>query len=152
VPRSLLVPASYVFLLREGTGGPEVLLHLRRGTGYLDGHWASLAGHIEDGETAADAAVREVREEADVELDPADLEPLTTVHRVTPGAGQVEQRVDFFWTARRWRGEPRVAEPAKNAGLGWFALDELPDPVQPQEAQVLARLRSGAPVPAILLA
>ncbi|SDX79406.1 ADP-ribose pyrophosphatase YjhB, NUDIX family [Modestobacter sp. DSM 44400] len=150
--RSLLVPASYVFLLRDGAAGPEVLLHLRRATGYLDGHWASLAGHVEDGETAVAAAVREVREEAGVDVDPADLVPLTTVHRTTPGGGQRDQRVDFFFTARRWRGEPRVAEPAKNAGLAWFPLTDLPQPVQPQEAQVLAELRSGARVPALLIA
>ena len=153
MPRSLLIPSSYVFLVREGaTGGTEVLLHLRQGTGYMDGHWASLAGHVEAEETAVAAAVREVREEAGLELDPADLEPLTAVHRVTPGAGQVEQRVDFFFAVRRWSGDPRVAEPAKNAGLEWFPLDALPDPVQPQEAQVLALLAAGTPLPAILLA
>jgi 8-oxo-dGTP diphosphatase len=151
VPRSLLVPASYVFLLRTGAAGTEVLLHLRQGTGYMDGRWASLAGHVEDGETAVDAAVREAREEAGIHLDPADLAPLTTVHRITPGAGQVEQRVDFFWTAHRWSGEPRVAEPAKNAGFGWFPLAALPASMPPQEAQVLAALASGSPVPAILI-
>jgi 8-oxo-dGTP diphosphatase len=158
VPRSLLIPSSYVFLLRDGAstggadGGTEVLLHLRAGTGYMDGHWASLAGHVEAEETCVAAAVREVREESGVELDPADLQPLTAVHRVTPGAGQIEQRVDFFFAARRWSGEPRVAEPGKNAGLGWFPLTALPDPVQPQEAQVLAFLAAGTPLPAVLLA
>ena len=33
-----LVFAAYVILLREGGRGPEVLLQLRRGTGYMDGH------------------------------------------------------------------------------------------------------------------
>jgi len=150
--RSFLIPSSYVFLLRPGPSGPEVLLHLRQGTGYMDGHWASLAGHVEAEETAVAAAVREVREEADVEIDPADLQPLTAVHRVTPGGGQIEQRVDFFFTAHRWSGEPRVAEPGKNAGLGWFPLTALPGPVQPQEAQVLTLLAAGDPLPAVLLA
>ncbi|GAB4081693.1 hypothetical protein GCM10028783_26420 [Modestobacter muralis] len=153
VPRSLLIPSSYVFLLRDGAdGGTEVLLHLRQGTGYMDGHWASLAGHVEAEETAFAAAVREVREEAGIEVDPADLQPLTAVHRVTPGAGQIEQRVDFFFAVRRWSGEPRVAEPGKNAGLGWFPLTALPSPVQPQEAQVLTFLAAGDPLPAVLLA
>jgi len=151
VPRSLLVPASYVFLLREGAAGAEVLLHLRQGTGYLDGHWACLAGHVEDGETAVQAAVREVHEEAGVVLEPGDLTPLTTVHRITPGAGQVEQRVDFFFTARAWLGDPQVTEPAKNAGLRWCPLTDLPSPVPPHEALVLRLLGSGAPVPPILV-
>ena len=146
----LLVPAAYVLLLREGPAGTEVLLHLRQGTGYLDGHWASLAGHVEAGETAVAAAVREAHEEAGIDVDPADLVPVTTVHRITPGAGQVEQRVDFFFTARTWRGEPSVTEPAKNAGFRWCPLARLPEPMPPHEAEVARLLGSGAPVPAIL--
>ena len=36
--RFVVVPAAYVFLLRQGDAGPEVLLQLRRGTGYMEGH------------------------------------------------------------------------------------------------------------------
>jgi 8-oxo-dGTP diphosphatase len=129
-----------------------VLLHLRQDTGYLDGHWATLAGHVEEGETARAAAAREALEEAGVRIDEADLEPLTTLHRITPGAGQVEQRVDFFWTAHRWTGTPRITEPGKNAAMDWFPLTALPDPVVPHERTVLTGLSAAAPLPAILLA
>ena len=62
--RFALVPASYVYLLREGDAGTEVLLQLRQGTPYMDGHWAAAAaGHVERGETAYDAARREAVEE-----------------------------------------------------------------------------------------
>ncbi|MET0977876.1 MAG: NUDIX domain-containing protein, partial [Paeniglutamicibacter terrestris] len=51
-----LVPASYVVFLR----GDQVLLQLRQNTGFLDGHWAcAAAGHVEAGESASAAAVRE---------------------------------------------------------------------------------------------
>ena len=62
-----MVPASYVFLLRESTDGTgtEVLLQLRQGTGYMDGHWAAAAaGHIEQGESVFEAAAREAAEGA----------------------------------------------------------------------------------------
>ena len=43
-----MVPASYVYLLREVDGATEVLLQLRQGTPYMDGHWAAAAaGHVE---------------------------------------------------------------------------------------------------------
>ncbi|MPQ96652.1 NUDIX domain-containing protein [Modestobacter sp. I12A-02628] len=150
--RAALVPASYVFLWRGTGAGSEVLLHLRQHTGYMDGHWASLAGHVEVGESARAAAVREVWEEAAVRLRAEDLEPLTAVQRVTADGDPVEQRIDFFWRARRWDGAPVVAEPAKNGGLGWFRLDQLPDPVQPQELRVLELLRAGGPLPPFISA
>jgi 8-oxo-dGTP diphosphatase len=60
--RFRVVPAAYVFLLRAGPDGEEVLLQRRQNTGYMDGHWAAAAaGHVERGETAYDAANREAR-------------------------------------------------------------------------------------------
>ena len=139
--RFVVVPAAYVFLLRDGLGGTEVLLQLRRNTGYMDGHWAAAAaGHVERGETAYDAAHREAAEEIAV----ADLalEFVTSMHR-TRGGEPIDERVDFFFTARSWTGEPAVVEPEKCADLGWFPLSALPDPVVPHELQVLTGLGAG---------
>jgi len=141
--RFVVVPASYVLLLREGAAGTEVLLQLRQRTGYMDGHWAAAAaGHVERGETAYDAARREALEEIDVrELA---LEFVTSMHR-TRHADPIDERIDFFFTARSWVGEPRIVEPAKCAELRWCALDALPDPVVPHERMVLDGLRAGLP-------
>ncbi len=162
--RVRLVAAAYVLLLREvpdAAGRPEeaeVLLHLRRGTGYRDGHWALVAGHVDPGESVLQAALREVREEVGVTVRPADLMPLTLVHRTLPGGGPREQRADVFFAASRWRGEPAVQEPAKNAGLRWWPLRAvvagLPEPCVPHELRVLQLVaangwRPGA-VPAVL--
>jgi 8-oxo-dGTP diphosphatase len=145
--RFALVPASYVFLLRDGGGdgggGTEVLLQLRQNTGYLDDHWAAAAaGHVERGETAYDAAHREALEEIDVS--DLDLEFVTAMQR-TGGGESVDERIDFFFTSRAWSGEPRIVEPEKCAALRWYALDDLPDPVAPHERSVLEALRDGTP-------
>jgi len=143
--RFVVVPASYVLLLREGAAGTEVLLQLRQNTGYMDGHWAAAAaGHVERGETAYDAARREALEEIDVR-DLA-LEFVTSMHR-TRHADPIDERIDFFFTARSWTGEPRIVEPAKCAELRWCPLDALPEPVVPHERMVLDGLR-GAGLPA----
>jgi 8-oxo-dGTP diphosphatase len=141
-----VVPTAYVILRRGG----RVLLQLRANTGYRDGFWAiGAAGHVEAGESVLAAAAREAREELDVGVDPADLLPLCAMHR-THGTGRaVDERVDFFFTCARWAGEPRRVEEHKSAGLRWFALDALPEPVVPHELAVLERLRAGA-VPPIL--
>jgi 8-oxo-dGTP pyrophosphatase MutT (NUDIX family) len=139
-----LVPASYVLLRRTEGGAEQVLLQLRRGTGYMDEHWAvSAAGHVEAGEDAVAAAVREAGEELGVVLDRADLVPLCAVHRTagTPEPG--DERVDFFFECRRWRGDPRRREVDKAAELRWFDLAALPDPVVPHELRVVEGLRRG---------
>ena len=145
IDRFVVVPAAYVFLLREQGAGPEVLLQLRRGTGYMDEHWAAAAaGHVERGETAYDAARREAREEIDV--DDLALEFVTSMQR-TRGGEPIDERIDFFFTARSWTGKPRVVEPAKCAELRWCALDTLPDPVVPHELAVLRAIASGTAQP-----
>ncbi|MFJ9315050.1 NUDIX domain-containing protein [Pimelobacter simplex] len=141
--RFVVVPASYVFLLREGAAGAdtEVLLQLRQHTGYMDGHWAAAAaGHVERGETAEAAARREALEEVGV----TDLAlTFATAMQRTAHDLPIDERIDFFFTARSWSGEPRIVEPAKCADLRWFPLSALPDPVVPHEAVVLAGLRRG---------
>ncbi|HEY0948576.1 NUDIX hydrolase [Nocardioides sp.] len=141
VDRFVVVPAAYVFLLRDGVGGPEVLLQLRTNTGYMDDHWAAAAaGHVEKGETAYDAARREALEE--IGVTDLDLTFVTAMQR-TRGGEPIDERIDFFFTARSWVGEPRILETAKAAELRWYPLDALPDPVVPHELAVLEGVRTG---------
>jgi ADP-ribose pyrophosphatase YjhB (NUDIX family) len=144
--RFRVVPAAYVVLRR----GDEVLLMLRANTGYMDGFWAVPAGHVERGESALEAAVREVREEVGVEIDPADLVPVTAMHRTGGNGDPIDERVDFFFTASKWSGEPRLMEPEKADALEWFALDKLPEPRVPHEARVLREMQSGG-LPAVIV-
>ena len=141
IGRFVVVPAAYVFLLREGADGDEVLLQLRQNTGYMDDHWAAAAaGHVEKGETAYDAARRESLEE--IAVTDLDLAFVTAMQR-TRGGEPIDERIDFFFTARSWSGEPRIVETEKAAELRWCALDALPDPVVPHERAVLEGLRAG---------
>jgi 8-oxo-dGTP pyrophosphatase MutT (NUDIX family) len=134
------VPAAYV-LLRKGN---EVLLQLRSGTGYMDDHWAcAAAGHVEKYETVFAAACRETAEELGVAIDAADLRPLTAMHRTQADHDPIDERVDFFFECHSWQGDPRLVEPTKAAGLDWFTLDALPDPVVPHERYVLDSVRNG---------
>jgi 8-oxo-dGTP diphosphatase len=136
----VVVPASYVYLLRDGDGerATEVLLQLRRGTTYMDGHWAAAAaGHVERGETAYAAAQREATEE--LGITGVDLTFEFTMQR-TRGGEPIDERVDFFFTARAWTGEPRIVEPDKAGELRWCPLSDLPHPMVPHEAYALSQL------------
>ena len=105
--RYSLIPASYVYLLRDGA----VLLQLRQNTGYMDGYWAAgAAGHVEAGETAVDAAVRELREELGLSVQREDLVPSSVMHRtdhplrglVTPE--QVAEAIAYLASAQMVTG------------------------------------------------
>ena len=138
--RFRVVPAAYVLFRRAN----EVLLQLRIGTGFMDGHWATAAaGHVEAGESVFDAAVREAAEEVGLAVAPADLVAATVMHRTRRTGDPIDERVDFFFECRRWAGVPRIVEPAKAADLAWFALDALPDPVVPHERYVFEHLVAG---------
>lgn len=66
--------AASAAVFRDGS-----VLLVQRGKGALVGLWSLPGGHIEPGETAKAAAVREVREETGVE---AELEGLVDIHDV----------------------------------------------------------------------
>ncbi len=146
-----VVPAAYIFFLRESPSAPgqrEVLLQLRQNTGYMDGHWAAAAaGHVERGESVFEAASREASEELGVAE--VVLTPLCAMHRTGNTGDPIDERVDYFFSSSQWSGEPRIIEPHKCADLRWFGLDDLPDPVVAHELEVLEGVRKGH-VPAIV--
>jgi 8-oxo-dGTP pyrophosphatase MutT (NUDIX family) len=89
-------PAASVMVLREGDGGPEVLLVQRNPDArFMGGAWVFPGGavHGEDAGPAA-AAVRELAEEAGVTVeDPSSLVPFS--RWITPA--EVEIRFDTFF-------------------------------------------------------
>ncbi len=148
IDRFVVVPASYVFFVREEDSRQQVLLQLRQGTGYMDDHWAAAAaGHVEQGESVFEAAAREAAEELGV----TDLEltPLCAMHRTGRTGDPIDERVDYFLLATSWSGEPRIIETDKCADLRWFGLHDLPTPVVPHELQVLEGFRDGALAPIV---
>ena len=93
--RFMLVATAHLFLMRD----EEVLLLRRFNTGYADGQYSVVAGHLDGGETVKAAAVREAREEVGVEIAPADLHIVGVMHRKSD-----DERIDFFLTASAWSG------------------------------------------------
>lgn len=146
VDRFQVVPAAYVILRR----GSEVLLQLRRNTGYLDGYWATAAaGHVERDESVFEAAIREAREELGIDIAAADLLPLCAMHRTHGNQRPIDERVDWFFACLAWSGEPRLVELDKAADLRWFALDSLPANVVPHERLIFDALTTGGPAPIV---
>jgi len=109
------------YLLRERAGTTEVLLG-RKKHGLGMGNFVGLGGKLEPGESAVDAAVREVFEESGVVVAASDLEPrgLLTYHFPHREAWSQESNV---FVCRTWAGEPTGSD---ELDPEWFPLDVVP--------------------------
>jgi 8-oxo-dGTP pyrophosphatase MutT (NUDIX family) len=127
--------AVHLFLIRDD----KVLLLQRANTGYEDGKYSVIAGHLDGDETIKAAMQREAREEAGIEIAADELAVVGVMHRREP----FEEYVDFFLVARHWQGEIRNREPHKCTDLSWFALEQLPPNVIPYVRQALTNYQHG---------
>ncbi|MDD1478096.1 8-oxo-dGTP diphosphatase [Arthrobacter sp. H16F315] len=115
-------PVTLCFLLREPeAGSTEVLLGLKL-TGFGAGKIVGIGGHVEAGESDAQAVVREVREETGLMVHQEDLADAGNVEFIFPARPEWNMYCRLF-TTRRWEGEP--AESTEIAPE-WFAVDALP--------------------------
>lgn len=118
-------------------------MSLRSGTGYRDGFWSFPAGHLENGESLHQAMVREAKEELDMSITASSLTLAHSMWRATPEAQG--GRLDFFFTASAWTGEPRNAESAKCGGVAWWPVVRLPSPLIPEVALAIECIEKGIP-------
>ncbi|MBM6774225.1 NUDIX hydrolase [Olsenella profusa] len=120
-------------------GAGRVLLGRRADTG----EWALVYGINEPGEEPAATVVREVREETGVDVVPTDLVRVKAARELTVYAnGDQTQYLDLMFTCRLAEGgcsEPRVADD-ESLAVGWFSLDELPEPLAASTRERFAAL------------
>ncbi|VXB10291.1 NUDIX domain protein [Arthrobacter sp. 9AX] len=109
------------FLLRESPEGAEVLLGMKR-TGFGKGKIVGIGGHVEPGESDAQAVLREVLEETGVSVHTEDLTDAGVVQFVFPARPEWNMRTRLF-TARTWQGEPAESDEILPE---WFRVDTLP--------------------------
>lgn len=121
--RPTVIPAVHLFFVKDD----QVLLCRRFQTGYEDGNYSVPAGHIEVGETALQAGIREAKEEVGVDIDPTGIRFIHIMNRKKPN--EEKERVDFFFEVTKWEGEIANAEPTKCDDVRWFSKDKLPDNV-----------------------
>ncbi|MFZ5828354.1 MAG: NUDIX hydrolase [Bacillota bacterium] len=126
--------AVHLFLVRDG----QVLLLRRYNTGYEDGNYSVIAGHLDGGEQTWSAMLREAREEAGIEIPREALQPVGVMHRRAN-----DERIDFFFAASDWSGEIVNREPEKCDELAFHPLNSLPPNVIPYVRRALENYRAG---------
>ena len=134
--RFKIIPEVHLILERDN----QLLLLRRYNTGYEDGNYSLVAGHVDGGETFAAAMVREAWEEAGLELVGSQLELMHTMHRLSD-----TERLSLFFRAVEWQGEPRNVEPHKCDDLSWFNRHTLPENMVPYIRAALGYFEQGKP-------
>ena len=134
--RFRLVPEVYLLLMDER----GILLSRRYRTGYEDGNYSVVAGHVDGDEPARAAMVREAREEAGIAIEPAALVLRHVMHRRSD-----RESVGFFFSCRAWAGEPVNREPHKCDDLRWFPTAALPANTVPYVRRAIACALAGHP-------
>ncbi len=119
---------AYLILKKDD----EILLNLRKNTGYCDGFWSLIAGHVEDGESATAAIIREAEEEIGIYIREENLQVVHVMHRQTN-----RYNIDIFFKCRAWEGELRNQEPEKCEALSFFSVTKLPENIIDYNIDVL---------------
>lgn len=114
------IVAAFLVLKKED----QVLLLKRQNTGYGDGKYGLVSGHVENGESFHQAIVREAKEEAGIIINPKDILQTHVQHRKS--LEDRSERVDVYFLVEKWQGEIANTEPHKCAELSWFSLDSFP--------------------------
>ncbi len=133
-----IIPAVYLLLFR----GTEVLLAKRTNTGYEDGNYGVIAGHVDGNETLRVATAREADEEAGLRIAPDDVRLALVMHRLATSSDPPE-RMDFFMRVDNLPGEPVNKEPHKCSELTWFDLSNLPSNTIPYIKYALEQIAAG---------
>ena len=110
-----------LLLRTRDDGVPEVLLGYKK-TGLGTGKIVGLGGRVEPGESAAEAAAREVKEESGIRVAPGGLTKAAHVTFLFPVRPTWDMDVEIF-TCDDWAGE--AAESAE-IRPEWFPVAALP--------------------------
>ncbi len=98
-----LTPQTLCYVFRDRPDrSREVLLDLKL-SGFGKGTVMGLGGHVDPGESDAAAAIREVREESGIVIDPASVSHRATITYLFPSKPSLDARVAVYF-GQRWTG------------------------------------------------
>lgn len=133
--RTQIFQAVFVMIINDKD---QIAMIRRANTGYMDGMYTLPSGHIDEGEPATKAVIREAKEEVGASIAPKDLRFAYVFHR---DSGD-RIYVDFYFTANKWKGNLANIEKNKADKFGWFDLDKIPDNTIPYIKKAISHIRS----------
>ena len=135
--QSMIVADLLLKRINETNGKEEILLALRKNTGYNDGEYELPGGHVDAGEDVMNAMIREAKEELNIELERESLKIEHILHHYKGN------RLKFVISADRYCGELKIGEPDKCEKLEWFNIEQLPENMDKKAKKVLKEIKNG---------
>lgn len=126
-----------VRLIIEQQGNGLFLLQTKQN----GGKYAHIGGNVERREFAREALVREAKEEANITIDPNDLQLVHVLHRHKLKTD--ETSIVLYFKAVRVFGEPTSREPKKFLNTAWLPMYNLPDNISKTTTHVLRAIERG---------
>ena len=121
----------------EKNGDTEILLALRKNTGYRDGQYELPGGHVDAGEDLLQAMVREAKEELLIDIREENLKIVHILHHYNG------DRINFILTTDKYEGIPAIGENDKCEKIEWFDINNLPANMIPKIKRAIEEIRSG---------
>ena len=113
----------------------EVLLQKRCNTGYMDGMYAIVAGHLEDNESLLSGVIREVKEEINLDLLEEDVSFVCIIR-----SGNNPSYINSYFKCSKYNGIVKNKEVDKCSSLKWFNINNLPDNIIPNDKRAIKNM------------
>lgn len=133
--------ATAVVLRGDAASEPREVLLVKRAD---NGAWTPVTGIIDPGEEPADAAAREVLEEAGVVAEVERLAWVQVLPERAYGNGDRAAYLDLVFRCRWVSGRPHPAD-GENTEAAWFTLDALPEISANMRERIVEALKPGGP-------
>lgn len=134
--KSMIVVDLMLTRKNEKSGKKEILLALRKNTGYNDSLYELPGGHVEEGEDLMNAMVREAEEELNIKLEVEDLHIEHILHHYKGN------RLKFIISTDKYEGNLEIGEPEKCENLEWFDVEELPENLEKRARKVIKEIEN----------
>ncbi len=118
----------------------KILLQRRQGTKLWPGFLALPAGHIDKGENAYEAAIREAKEELGIDISQNDIIDTFVVNRKNKS---LLPYYDVYFEIKDYKGIIQIMEPEKCSELIWQEIDNLPEDMIDFEKKALLNNQKG---------
>ncbi|MFJ4570627.1 NUDIX domain-containing protein [Streptomyces sp. NPDC088846] len=122
-------------------GGAVLLGKRHPDSAFAPSTWHLPAGHREAYESAIACVIRETAEETGIIIEPSDLSLVHTLD--LRDTDSPIPRIQLFFAASRWSGEPQVLEPERCTQWRWWPLNVLPDQLVGYTRTALAAIARG---------